>query len=267
MSGRHAMTPRRAPWSWGRPERKPTASAGGTSAPGTTRDPVPAGETSAAPRARDPAEETTAPRAEGGPADAAPAETPAAGHPGAPDEAGSRAPDAGGSADPGTGADGTPAPRRTHADYTGGVYGSMLAASVIVGAGTLGSFPRLELVLLLLLTGVVFWIAHVHAHLFGARLAQRPPDLAVVRRVCREEWTIVKAAVPPAVAVGVGPVLGLDVQGGQWLALSVAVTGQVGWSVAAARQAGAPGRLLVLSALVNLVLGLIILASKLWLKH
>ncbi len=61
--------------------------------------------------------------------------------------------------------------------------------------------------------------------------------------------------------------LGLGVQGGQWFALSVAVAGQVGWSVAAARQAGAPGRLLVLSALVNLVLGLVILASKLWLKH
>ncbi|MCA2201354.1 hypothetical protein ACWDLL_31720 [Streptomyces griseoincarnatus] len=164
-------------------------------------------------------------------------------------------------------ADGASAAPRAHADYTGGVYGSMLAASVVVGAGTFGTFPRLELVLLLLLTGVVFWLAHVHAHLFGARLAQRPPDLAVVRRVCREEWTIVKAAVPPAVAVGAGPVLGLDVQGGQWLALSVAVTGQVGWSVAAARQAGAPGRLLVLSALVNLVLGLVILASKLWLKH
>ncbi|MEU4009991.1 hypothetical protein [Streptomyces pseudogriseolus] len=168
---------------------------------------------------------------------------------------------------PEAGADAPSAPRHPHADYTGGVYGSMLAASVIVGAGTLGSFPRLELMLLLLLTGAVFWIAHVHAHLFGARLAQRPPDRAVVLRVCREEWTIVKAAVPPALAVAVGPVLGLDVQGGQWFALSVAVTGQVGWSVAAARQAGAPGRLLVLSALVNLVLGLVILASKLWLKH
>ncbi|WP_254588614.1 hypothetical protein [Streptomyces sp. AC04842] len=168
---------------------------------------------------------------------------------------------------PATEADEPSAPRRTHADYTGGVYGSMLAASVIVGAGTLGDFPRLELMLLLLLTGVVFWIAHVHAQLFGARLARHPPDRAVVGRVCREEWTIVKAAVPPAVAVGVGPVLGLDVQGGQWFALSVAVAGQVGWSVAAARQAGAPGRLLVLSALVNLALGLVILASKLWLKH
>ncbi|MEV5934208.1 hypothetical protein ACIQCD_21385 [Streptomyces sp. NPDC093250] len=164
-----------------------------------------------------------------------------------------------------------PAPRAsghgTHADYTGGVYGSMLAASVIVGAGTLGSFPRLELVLLLLLTGGVFWIAHVHAQLFGARLAQRGPDRAVVLRVCREEWTIVKAAVPPAVAVGVAPVLGLGVQGGQWLALSVAVAGQVGWSVAAARSAGATRRLIVLSALVNLVLGLVILSGKLWLKQ
>lgn len=160
-----------------------------------------------------------------------------------------------------------PAVRRTHADYTGGVYGSMLAASVIVGAGTLGDFPRIELMLLLFLTGGVFWIAHVHAHLFGARLAQRPPDRAVVLRVCREEWTIVKAALPPAIAVGVGPVLGLGVQGGQWFALAVAVAGQVGWSVAAARQAGATRRMLFLSALVNLVLGLAILLSKLWLKH
>lgn len=163
-----------------------------------------------------------------------------------------------------------PAPaadRGTHADYTGGVYGSLLAASVIVGAGTLGSFPRVELVLLLLLTGGVFWIAHVHAQLFGERLARHGPDRRAVGRVCREEWTIVKAAVPPAVAVAVSPALGLGVQGTQWFALSVAVTGQVGWSVAASRRAGAGRRLIVLSAAVNLVLGLVILSCKLWLKH
>ncbi|MET9366520.1 hypothetical protein ABZY00_01545 [Streptomyces griseoflavus] len=157
--------------------------------------------------------------------------------------------------------------RRTHADYTGGVYGSMLAASVIVGAGTLGSFPRVELVLLLLLTGGVFWIAHVHAQLFGERLARHRPDRRVVLRVCREEWTVVKAAVPPAAAVAVSPLLGLGVQGTQWFALSVAVAGQVGWSVAASRRAGAGRRLIVLSASVNLVLGLVILSCKLWLKH
>lgn len=157
--------------------------------------------------------------------------------------------------------------RRAHADYTGGVYGSMLAASVVIGAGSLGSFPRTELVLLLLLTGLVFWIAHVHAQLFGARLAQQALDRRVVLHVCRDEWPIVKAAVPPAVAVAVSPLLGLDVRGALWLALSVAVAGQVGWSVAAARRAGASRRLLAVTASVNLLLGLLIVLFKIVLTH
>ncbi|MGA4958572.1 hypothetical protein [Streptomyces lavendulocolor] len=159
------------------------------------------------------------------------------------------------------------AERRAHADYTGGVYGSMLAASVVIGAGSLGDFPRVELVLLLLLTGLVFWIAHVHAQLFGARLARQAPDRRVVLRVCREEWPIVKAAVPPAAAVAVSPIFGLDVLGALWLALAVAVVGQVGWSVAAARRAGATRRLMAVTASVNLLLGLLIVALKIVLTH
>jgi hypothetical protein len=157
--------------------------------------------------------------------------------------------------------------RRAHADYTGGVYGSMLAASVIIGAGTLGSFPRVELVVLLLLTGVVFWIAHVHAQLFGARLAQQPLDRRIVLDVCRDEWPIFKAAVPPAAAVAVSPLLGLDVQGALWLSLSVAVAGQVGWSTAAARRAGASWRMAAAAGSVNLLLGLLIISFKIVLTH
>ncbi|MFF4055927.1 hypothetical protein ACFYZ8_14325 [Streptomyces sp. NPDC001668] len=157
--------------------------------------------------------------------------------------------------------------RRAPADCTGGVYGSMLAASVVIGAGTLGSFPRLELVLLLLLTGLAFWVAHVHAQLFGSRLAKEALDRHVVFDACREEWPIVKAAVPPALAVAVSPLLGLDVQGALWLALSVAVAGQVGWSMAAARRAGASWRLVAATATVNLLLGLLIISFKVFLKH
>ncbi|MGC5005803.1 MULTISPECIES: hypothetical protein [unclassified Streptomyces] len=159
------------------------------------------------------------------------------------------------------------AERRARADYTGGVYGSMLAASVVIGVGSLGSFPRVELVLVLLLTGVVFWIAHVHAHLFGARLAQHAPDRRGILLVCRAEWPIVKAAVPPAAAVAVSPLLGLDVRGALWLALSVAVAGQVGWSVAAAHRAGASRRLVAITASVNLLLGLLIISFKIFLTH
>ncbi|MFJ8636008.1 hypothetical protein [Streptomyces sp. NPDC093568] len=156
---------------------------------------------------------------------------------------------------------------RERADYTGGVYGSMLAASVVIGAGALGSFPRLELVLLLILTSLAFWLAHVHAQLFGARLTHRVLDRRTVLHVCRDEWPIVKAAVPPAVAVAVSPLLGLGVSGAVWLALSVAVAGQVGWSLAAARRAGASGRLMAVTACVNLALGLLIIVFKLVLTH
>ncbi|MER8008785.1 MULTISPECIES: hypothetical protein [unclassified Streptomyces] len=157
--------------------------------------------------------------------------------------------------------------RATHADYTGGVYGSMLATSVVIGAGSLGSSPRLELMLLLLLTGLAFWIAHVHAQLFGARLAQHPLDRHAVLHACRDEWPIVKAAVPPAAAVAVSPLLGLDVQGTVWLALCVALAGQVGWSVAAARRSGASWRLVAATASVNLLLGLLIVSFKFVLTH
>ncbi|MFD5798668.1 hypothetical protein [Streptomyces diastatochromogenes] len=157
--------------------------------------------------------------------------------------------------------------RRAHADYTGAVYGSMLAASVVIGAGSLGHFPRLQLVVLLVLTGLVFWVGHVHAQLFGARLAQRPLDRPTILRVCREEWPIVKAAVPPALAVAVSPLLGLDVEGAVWLAVAVAVAGQVGWSAAGARQSGASWRLVSATATINLLLGLVIISFKIALTH
>ncbi|MFD7667439.1 hypothetical protein [Streptomyces sp. NPDC059788] len=157
--------------------------------------------------------------------------------------------------------------RRAHADYTGGVYGSLLAASVVVGASTLGAFPRLELALLLLTTGVVFWLAHVHAQLFGARMAQRSLNRGTVLHVCREEWPIVEAAVPSTIAVLVSPLLDLDVQGAAWLALAAALIGQMGWATAAARRAGAVWRQVVLTDAVNLVIGLLIVALKFVLKH
>ncbi|MFB4292933.1 hypothetical protein ACBI99_35195 [Nonomuraea sp. ATR24] len=152
-------------------------------------------------------------------------------------------------------------------DYTGAVYGSLLAASVVAGAGTLGRFPRLELVLLLLGTSVVFWAAHVHARLFGARTVFRSASLADIRRAGVEEWPIVTAAIPPAAVVAVGPLLGLEPQATVWLALVVAIAGQVGWAAAAAVGVGASPRAVLGTSAVNLVLGLIIVALKAAFHH
>ncbi|WP_258024147.1 hypothetical protein [Streptomyces bambusae] len=143
----------------------------------------------------------------------------------------------------------------------------MLAASVIVGAGTLGRFPRVELAALLLCTGLVFWAAHVYAHLFGISLANEHLTWREFRAVCNGERSIVEAAVPPTAAVALSPLLGLDLKGTVWLALAVALAGQIGWAVAGSVRAGAPRRLVAVSAAVNLVLGAVIVGAKSALSH
>ncbi|HEY5835058.1 MAG TPA: hypothetical protein VIW71_14330 [Streptomyces sp.] len=152
-------------------------------------------------------------------------------------------------------------------DYSGAIYGSLLAASVVVGAGTPGSFPRWELVVLLLGTGVVFWAAHVFSRLTGARTVHQPVSREEVRRVCADERPIVEAAVPPAGAVAISPFLGLGFQGTAWLALAVALAGQVGWATLAAVRAGASRGLILAAGAVNLLLGLVIVVFKAALQH
>ncbi|QHC24698.1 hypothetical protein [Streptomyces sp. GS7] len=160
------------------------------------------------------------------------------------------------------GDEGRQRPEQPGGNYAGAIYGSLLAASVVAGTATFGPFPRLGLLLLLLITGLVFWAAHVYALLVGDLLSYRHLTWAAIRHVAGHEWPIVQAAVLPAVAVAVSPLLRLDLEGTAWFALSVAVAEQIGWASTAAVRAGASLRVVVVSGAVNLVLGLVIVVAK-----
>ncbi|MFI9254809.1 hypothetical protein [Streptomyces sp. NPDC053069] len=152
-------------------------------------------------------------------------------------------------------------------EYEGAVYGSLLAASVVVGAGSLGSFPRLELVLLLLCTGMVTWATRVYSRLFKERIKGASVGGKEIRAAGAAEWPVLMAAVPPAVAIAVTPLLGIGPRGAVWLALGVALAGYVGWSTVAAYHAGATGRAVVTAGAVNLVLGLVVVLFKVFVKR
>ncbi|MDI2126515.1 hypothetical protein QI554_10175 [Yinghuangia seranimata] len=156
---------------------------------------------------------------------------------------------------------------RAHTDYTGAVYGSLLAASVVAAVGASGYNRRSELIVLLLVSGLVFWAAHVYSRLAGERAAHKQVTRREVRRVAGSEWSIVEAALLPAAAVAVSPLFGLGLSGTAWLAISVAVGQQVAWAVLGALRAGASRGLAVVEGAVNLVLGLILVAAKAALGH
>jgi hypothetical protein len=68
-------------------------------------------------------------------------------------------------------------------------------------------------------------------------------------------------------AAGIGALLGLSNSGAAWLALLVAVAGQLGWALYAAARAGATRRVMIASGAVNLFLGLLIVLLKAALSH
>ncbi|MBT2365856.1 hypothetical protein J7E88_11195 [Streptomyces sp. ISL-10] len=147
------------------------------------------------------------------------------------------------------------------------MYGSLLSASVIAGASTPGPYPRLQLVLLLLCTGVVFWAAHSYSALVGDRFLHTSANWREIRHVCTHEWPIVQAAVAPAAAVAISPLFGMGLEAAAWLALGVAVVQQVVWASAAVVRAGASRRVVLTAAAVNLALGLVIVAAKVTVQH
>ncbi|MET7466116.1 hypothetical protein [Nonomuraea sp. NPDC005501] len=146
------------------------------------------------------------------------------------------------------------------AEFGGAVYGSLLAASVVAGSAAGTPSPPGDLVLLLISTGVVFWLAHLYVRLVERGL--HPLTWRRIRAAGRQEWPLAQAAVPPAVAVALASQLGMSNEAATWVALGVAVATQVAWAVAAAVSAGSGKGVVVVSGITNLLLGLVIIALK-----
>jgi hypothetical protein len=152
-------------------------------------------------------------------------------------------------------------------DATGAVYGSLLAASVIIGQAPLKqSVPPLELAVILLATGVVFWLVHVYSGSLGHYVVDGRIHRHRLAHLMREESPIILAAIPPAVAALLVGAIG-DAAAAAWWAFVVALAGQLAWAVIAAREAGQPPIGIAVAVLVNLVLGLVLVALKVVIGH
>jgi hypothetical protein len=152
-------------------------------------------------------------------------------------------------------------------DATGAVYGSLLAASVVVGQAPLQeSVPPVELAVILLATGTVFWLVHVYSRTLGHYVIDGRFHRHRLAHVMREESPILLAAIPPAVAALVVGAIS-NASAAAWWAFFVAIAGQVIWAIVAAREAGQPPIGVVLAAAVNLGLGLLLVALKVAISH
>jgi multisubunit Na+/H+ antiporter MnhG subunit len=151
---------------------------------------------------------------------------------------------------------------RTSESATQGVYGLILATAVIAISRESDPSDAGQAAISMLVTALVFWLAHVYAHLLGRAVSQGGLTRAAIARATREDWSVVEVAIPLVLILGLGAV-GVMPERVALIAATVlalvelAATG----AYAAIRQgAGLGGTLL--SAAIALVLGLCIVLLK-----
>ena len=152
---------------------------------------------------------------------------------------------------------------RTAGSVTEAIYGLILATSVIAvsreydpsNAGLIG--------VSVLVTGVVFWLAHVYARVLATSITHhRMLSRAEVREVLRHDWPLVEATVPPVLILALGALDILPDKAAVLAAMLAALVELAAAGAYAARLRGAGLSGAVVSAAIAVALGSAVVLLK-----
>ncbi len=150
-------------------------------------------------------------------------------------------------------------------DVASAIYGSMLVTVLL--AAQSGADVAVARVGLYVVLGIfAFWLTHIWATLVGMRL-DGPTTRPIVVEAAREESPMLGAAVAPLIALGLGVAGILTPLEASNLALAVAVVQLFLWGVAVGRAVGRTWSSALVVGLVDLGLGLAIVALKVFVLH
>jgi hypothetical protein len=163
----------------------------------------------------------------------------------------------------GSGPDLRPLVARTRGSATEGVYGLILATSVIALWRRYEGADAGPLAVAVLVTAVVFWLAHVYARMLGSGVSHAGrPTRSELAHALREHGSIVEVVVPLVLvlclgAIGVVPDHAAVVAATVMALVELAAAGGY-----AAMAHGASRRETLVSAAIALALGLLVVSLK-----
>lgn len=150
----------------------------------------------------------------------------------------------------------------------GFIYGTIIVLAVLVAGARAYPHDTGHIAVLVAVTSVVFWLAHVYAHSLGQSVAtDEHLSLAELRHIARREGALVEAALPPLGALMLGAFGLISARAAVWLAfgLGLAVLAVQGVVFARVERLGLLGTLAVVTA--NLGLGVLLVGLKLLVSH
>ena len=152
---------------------------------------------------------------------------------------------------------------RTTGSVTEAIYGLILATSVIAVSREYDASNAGRIGVTVLVTGVVFWLAHVYARVLAGSVTQhRRLSRLEVREVLRHDWPLVEVTVPLVLILSLGA---LDVMSDRAAILAAMLAALVELAAAgayAARKSGAGLAGTVVSALIAVTLGSAVVLLK-----
>ncbi|HEV2240246.1 MAG TPA: hypothetical protein VGR98_04325 [Streptosporangiaceae bacterium] len=151
-------------------------------------------------------------------------------------------------------------------DHTGksraaGIYGAIITAAILDTAGN--RLPTDALVIAVVVTLVVYWLAEEYAKLLGEHVAGgRLPTWSHVRAGLASTWPMVSASFAPLLVLLLAHLAGASALVAANAGLIAAVVLLTGYAWSASRAAQLRGRQLLVATSVAAALGLVMIALK-----
>jgi hypothetical protein len=150
----------------------------------------------------------------------------------------------------------------------GFIYGTIVALAVVVAGARAYPHAAGHIAILVGVTSVALWVAHVYAHGLAKSVARDEHlSFAELRHIARREGSILEAAVPPIAALLLGALGVISTQLAVWAAFGfgLVVLAAQGITVARVEGLGRLGTLAVVAG--NVSLGVLLVGLKLVLTH
>ena len=142
----------------------------------------------------------------------------------------------------------------------GVITGTVVSAAVIAAAA--GHLEETRLVLVILGTSFIYWLAHLHARTLGDSVKHRTHPVDAFKEALAETWPILAAALVPAVILILTQVAGLPIRTDAWIAVIASTVLLTVYSFFAGRRGGLGLGGSLLSACIGALLGLLVIGLK-----
>jgi hypothetical protein len=142
----------------------------------------------------------------------------------------------------------------------GVITGTVVSAAVIAAAA--GHLNEAHLVIAILGTAFIYWLAHLHARTLGDAVKHRTHPVDALKEALAETWPILAAASVPAIILLVIQIVGIEIRTGAWIAVIACTVLLTIYSFFAGRRGGLRLGGSLVSAAIGAALGILVIVLK-----